>query len=426
MQLMRKRLFLVLFSLFLLENAQSNNAYASAPVQINEGIIVVEERTKLRDYLQAALQQVFVKTSGNVDVIDNPAIKRSITNYEQYLISSRTQQNDDELVLIATFNKEKIVNLLDSMQLPVWSELRPAATVWLGYRADNRLQYTSEINHQPFGRAISSAANKRGVEIILPVGDIEDNQTVTAYDVWSQNIGRLLQQSSRYGSENFISLSINGVTAQEIESINSQRLEEYQLRLISAQSTKTDRLIISSSQSANAAGEDDVTGQESLGLLQTDTITRPEMVPTSANLQIDYVIVTADETVTGKLFGTDPIALVERAIDKYADDLSQRYAVTSAPQGSGAMIAVTFNNIRSLKHLAEVENLLNTNPMVRSVALTKQQGTVSAFEVEIIDDAKKLIEMLTIDNRVKSKRQRLDDVTGVGDAMLQLDFRWEP
>ena len=80
MQLMRKRLFWVLFSLFLKENTQSNNAYASTQVQINEGVIVVEERTKLRDYLQAALQQVFVKTSGNTDVINNTAIKRSIAN----------------------------------------------------------------------------------------------------------------------------------------------------------------------------------------------------------------------------------------------------------------------------------------------------------------------------------------------------------
>lgn len=426
MQLMRKRLFWVLFSLFLIENTQSNNAYASTQVQINEGVIVVEERTKLRDYLQAALQQVFVKTSGNTDVINNAAIKRSIANYEQYLISSRTQQKEDEVVLIATFNKQKIISLLDSLQLPVWSELRPAATVWMGYREDNRLQYASEINNIPFGRAISTAANKRGVDIILPVGDIEDSQTVTAYDVWSQNISRLMQQSSRYGSENFISLSISDVTAQEIESINNQRLEEYQLRLISAQSSKTDRLINASSSATKISDENDVTDDESLGLLQTETIARPEMVPADANLQIDYVIVTADETVTGKLFGSDPIALVASAIDKYANDLAQRFAVTSVPQGSGAMIGVTFNNIRSLKHLAEVEDLLNTNPMVRSVTLAKQQGVVSVFEVEIIDEARKLIEMLTIDSRVKSKTQILESPAERDDAMLQLDFRWEP
>ncbi|GEM_PF-3826394 len=435
MPLLRKRFFVSFLSVCVLVGTHVSQTYASSPVAINEAVVVMEERAQQKDYLQQALQQVFVKMSGFTSVLEHPSVQRSVANYEQYLIRSRTQQSDDELLLTATFNKEKISNILNSLQLPVWPELRPSAVVWLGFREGSGFDFASEINFKPFGKALVNASNKRGVHFLLPVGDINDLETVTGYDVWSQNISRLARQSGRYQSDNFISLSINQATPADIESANLQIMEEYQLRLITAQSMKTDRMIIQSSRASsenrgegleNANIEDNSLEEESLGLLHYETVERPEIVPEDADLRIDFVIVTPEETVTGQLFGEEPLALIERFVDKYADDLARRYAVISAPQQSAMKVGITFKNVGSLQNLTEVERLLTSNPMIRTVFLKTQKGNISTFEVELTDEVQKLTEILTIDSRVKTTSLPISIGSGDESIQAQLAFRWEP
>ncbi|MEM0911599.1 MAG: DUF2066 domain-containing protein [Pseudomonadota bacterium] len=431
MQLLKKRYSFALFFLLYFGYTVSNFTVASSQVAVNEAVVVIEDRTELQTYLKEALKQVFVKTSGNKDVLRHPSIERSISNYEQYLISSRTQQNDDQLVLTATFNKQRIINLLDNLQLPVWSQLRPSAIVWFGYRDGNGFNYASENNLVPFGQAVGMAANKRGVELLIPVGDIEDSRRVTGYDVWSQNVSRLVQQSSRYRTDNFISLSLSQVETAEIESVNNQRLEEYQLRLMTAQNVIDDAAASEKPSDDNAQDdvifeglEDNRTNDSQSGDM-LERISRPELVPMDADLRLDFVIVTSNGTVTGQLFGSDPGVLLDQLVDKYADDLASRFAIVSAPQQSTSTIGVTFQNITSIKRLSQVESLLDTNPMVRSVDLVKQQGAVSSFAVEIIDDADKLVEMLTIDERVRANKAQAE-TGGEDDDLEQLSFRWVP
>lgn len=99
------------------------------------------------------------------------------------------------------FNEGKIKNLLRENSLPVWGKQRPSVLVWLAVR-DGRNRY---ILREQDASAIKDAVNKvsvrRGLPLLWPAFDDQDQMSVSFTDVWGSFWGPIQQASERYNVE---------------------------------------------------------------------------------------------------------------------------------------------------------------------------------------------------------------------------------
>jgi hypothetical protein len=94
--------------------------------------------------LKEALAAVMVKVGGNKSVLDNKVIKKALNDYQLYLNQYRYQlktiQSTEpiiedqtqikQLFLLASFNEDKINQLFQQTNLPIWGSLRPQELLW--------------------------------------------------------------------------------------------------------------------------------------------------------------------------------------------------------------------------------------------------------------------------------------------------------
>jgi hypothetical protein len=138
---------------------------------VNIGRIAVDDQS-IRSQQRAgklALEQVFVKLSGNVAVTKESEISKAIDNYEQFLVASSFIQQGQTLVFEATFNKTKVENLLLASGLSVWTSLRPSAVVWLALENSERQKVVlSQYSDSERAQKVILKAFARGVEVVMP------------------------------------------------------------------------------------------------------------------------------------------------------------------------------------------------------------------------------------------------------------------
>ena len=177
-----------------------------------------------RDIRNAAFEQGFVdvliRVSGSSQVasqIDTTRAARYVQQFRYRPLEPVAESETDSVVSPATninidipqarymlwlqFNEGKIKNLLRENSLPVWGKQRPSVLVWLAVR-DGRNRY---LLRDQDASAIKDAVNKvsvrRGLPLLWPAFDDQDQMLVTFTDVWGSFWGPIQQASERYKVE---------------------------------------------------------------------------------------------------------------------------------------------------------------------------------------------------------------------------------
>lgn len=149
--------------------------------------------------IQEALLQVVVKVSGQRDNAQNEQVLGAAAAAERYIRSFRYIRDDSEtgLRLEVDFAANLIDQLLRSGQLPVWGKSRPLVLVWLGVE-DNlqRIRVTPAVD--VWHSAMESAANERGIPLLWPAYDLEDDVALPVESLWGMFKTDILQASQRY------------------------------------------------------------------------------------------------------------------------------------------------------------------------------------------------------------------------------------
>lgn len=371
-----KCLLIVLMVLF------SSQGLAALIADINVGRVAIDDQSANTQTAagRAALKQVLIKMSGSLQTVEQPAILRAIVNYEQYLIASSFVQQRSQLMFEARFNQEKLHALLKATGQPIWANLRPSATLWL---AEQNLQgdvrWLNQNTAIDFNQALQQAAFERGVGIILPLGDLSDSMAISDFDVWTQNTVKLIPQSMRYDTVFTISGTINPIT-QEIR----QRLAEQAAFL--SQQQALDHLF-------NAPTDDSIATQSS-GI----TVNAPS---STDQLQLDWIISSAQEVHIGKLFLTELSEAPSALVDQFADILAQQYAVSGERSAADAVTRrLSVRNIRSLSDFNQALALVNAMPQISRVELSDVQGDTASFVILLNGNSEEFISLVVLDKRV--------------------------
>lgn len=181
--------------------AEAQGLYeAEVPVQ-GQGTAEREEA------LRRALAQVLVKLSGDRAAPKKPALAGLLKEASRYVQQYRYRtiaaepSSSGELRLWARFDGEAVEGALRGEGVPVWGRTRPALLVWLAVEDANGRRLVGADSAADAAAALREAAQRRGLPLLLPRLDAEDQGRLRPDDLWSADPGVVLNASARYQAE---------------------------------------------------------------------------------------------------------------------------------------------------------------------------------------------------------------------------------
>jgi hypothetical protein len=153
---------------------------------------------------QEALRTVFIRVSGNVEVLEHPAIAQAIrqarnyTRQFQYERVLNQEDNSEQLLAVLEFEPDLVDRQLREAGLPLWSSNRPTVLVWLVVEDQEGRRFVSAERDAEIIAAIMDNATRRGLALKLPALDLEDMVALSPEDIWQFNVQRMQSAVERY------------------------------------------------------------------------------------------------------------------------------------------------------------------------------------------------------------------------------------
>ncbi|WP_305906998.1 DUF2066 domain-containing protein [Methylomarinum sp. Ch1-1] len=161
-----------------------------------------EDRNKA---IQEALSTVLGRVVAADNVQETPVVKTAIAGAShyvrqfQYSMSADDRRDDGQARLMRVlFDEAQLLNLLRSGNIGIWSEIRPETLVWLvvDEQGDRRFYHADDMPE--LTSALSRAARLKGLPIIFPLLDLQEQQQISVNEVLSADSRQLLSVSERY------------------------------------------------------------------------------------------------------------------------------------------------------------------------------------------------------------------------------------
>ncbi len=151
------------------------------------------------------LKEVLVRVSGDGNIAAAEGVLTELTQAARYLElfdygSVKNADGDSQAVLNMTFAEPLVVKLLERKGLPYWPTNRPNTLVWLVLDDAEQGRHLINDKARPEMSAVMSAAWMRGLPLVVPLLDLEDQLAIEAEQVWSLDEAAILNASARYGA----------------------------------------------------------------------------------------------------------------------------------------------------------------------------------------------------------------------------------
>ena len=206
------------------------NAYAVVVSDINTADIPVSDRSNsvLQQGFHQALNQVLIKISGNTGVPTLPAVQNAQPKLsdliESYAYSAEAEATPSApLLLHVIFNQNAIYKLLKNAGQSIWGSDRPLTLLWVSVPQDSSEAVLSSDSATPLIASIKQLAKQRGVPILFPTMDLEDEADVALTSSQLPANDQLTASAQRY--------AVQSVLAGSIVVNNSQLVGEWKLVL---------------------------------------------------------------------------------------------------------------------------------------------------------------------------------------------------
>jgi len=154
-----------------------------------------------------ALKQVLTKVTGSrklnrlkgIDKLHKQA-PGYVLQYS-YRMDSAADGEPAQRYLRVSFDPGAINRLLQQQGLPVWSENRPTILIWLGSEQKGRRSLLQPDPESPVVAGMQQAARERGLPILFPLMDLEDQAQLQVADLWGDFEGNIRTASERYSPD---------------------------------------------------------------------------------------------------------------------------------------------------------------------------------------------------------------------------------
>lgn len=154
----------------------------------------------------AAIKRVFasvlIKISGQSDIVDNKDINKAITSALSYVTTFNFETHNGQLQLIASFNESSVDALLKQSSISIWGNQRPTAMLWLAHEGEQHQRLVvSDDSANTTGIMVKNQAQARGMPMLLPLWDLDDQFSVTASEVWGLFSDSIALANARYATD---------------------------------------------------------------------------------------------------------------------------------------------------------------------------------------------------------------------------------
>ncbi|WP_426993141.1 DUF2066 domain-containing protein [Methylomonas sp. CM2] len=161
-----------------------------------------EDRTQvIKQGLYAVLSRVLVSE----DISKIPAVQQALTGAQNYvkqfqfsLISADESPDTEARLARIEFDEDQVMQVMRDSHVGIWSEIRPETLVWLVVDQGGNRQFYNADTMPELESALAFAAKVKGIPMIFPMLDLEEQQRITVSQVLSADSRGLLAASARY------------------------------------------------------------------------------------------------------------------------------------------------------------------------------------------------------------------------------------
>lgn len=334
--------------------------------------------------LKKALAAVMLKVGGVKSVLENDVIKKSLNNYRSYLSQYQYQhklrlQTDDpvnkkQLFLFASFNAEKINQLFQEANLPLWGSLRPQLLLWLIDEQGLTRQIISNTSASNLPFMVNEFSARRGLPIMMPLMDLTDANQIKLSDVWGRFQQPIKEASSRYLAEAIAVMRISNSSLVALDFSDKEGMVSNDCGLLCAPSQpKTQEYALDWS-------------------------------------LLDWSLVKGQQKFSQQYQGSDPHVLLQQGLADITELIYQRYALSTTSQHD---FVIEVSNIDSLATYVDVFDFLNDLSSVKSVTLLRAKGSARHFSLQLLGSKEALLASLKLN---KQLRQYIDPLAQFNEA----------
>jgi len=308
--------------------------------------------------IKRAMAAVLLKVGGDESVLENKIVNQQIQSYNQYLVQYRYERDKQQRYLVVLFNEDKINQLFQQANLALWGRLRPQILVWLIQEDKLERKILSDTTSSNLSAKISTFSTERGLPLLLPLMDLDDNLSVDVTGLWGRFASEARQASARY----FVDAS----------------------------------LIIRVSNSSLLSQKYDDEREACEGVLCQE----------KNYYAIDWSLISEQQVFGQKYEGEDLNALLTSVLLEVAGVVYKRYASSTDLNNE---LTIDVANIDSLATSVAVHRFLTELSVVESVTLVSAEQQVRQFKLKLLGSKKALLASLKLNDHLQ---QYIDPLVG--------------
>ncbi|MCG5515694.1 MULTISPECIES: DUF2066 domain-containing protein [Ectothiorhodospira] len=186
-------------------------AAALPPAGLDEAQVPVEsrDRPERAEAFSRALSQVVVKLTGDRALAEDERVAEFLEQAPRHVRQYRyREQPDGDDTLWVRFDTAPLEQFLRDSGLPVWGQDRPALLVWMLLQGDGERRLVGDQDAGEARRAMERVARERGLPLIFPLLDMEDQARVGPADVLGGFEDVLREASARYSPDGMLVVRI--------------------------------------------------------------------------------------------------------------------------------------------------------------------------------------------------------------------------
>ncbi len=181
-----------------------------------------QKRSERAKAMATALAEVVVKVSARRDAAELKGVVQSIRRPARFLQQYRyralpkeqreqtlqaatlSARGADPQIVLFRFDKAAVDKMLRDNGLPVWGATRPATLVWLAVQDEGKRYLLGADSPEPVRELLAREAQRRGLALLLPLMDLQDQRALPFADVWGNFREPIMQASLRYRTESIL------------------------------------------------------------------------------------------------------------------------------------------------------------------------------------------------------------------------------
>lgn len=166
--------------------------------------VAVEDRSngELARAAGDALTRVFVRVSGDEQILDEAAFNEAVQNAQSHvLLYSYQDDQDGGTRVFFEFDDAFVRSVFRDHSILYWEQRRPPLVIWLALDEPFSRRFAARSDDVELLAPSLERMEFRGVEVRFPLLDLADSAALSVNAIWERDFDQVRRASARYGTE---------------------------------------------------------------------------------------------------------------------------------------------------------------------------------------------------------------------------------